>query len=102
MKKSSGKHSWSYDENKYCCEKYFNYFVINKFEISASNFINELCLEMPDISYGSMRMKVQNIKQILFEKGIKDSLKIKPLCNYSTDNFKALENVLIEYNFKIV
>jgi hypothetical protein len=40
-------------------------------------------------------MKIQNIKQILHEKGLKDTLKTAPLANYSQQNLKAM-NVALE------
>ena len=93
----SGTHRWTYDEDRYCCEKYIECYVISKSELSASEFVRELSFELTEIKPTSLRMKVQNIKQILIEKQISDSLKISPSANYSLQNLLAMESILKQY-----
>ena len=52
--------------------------------------------ELPEIKEGSIKMKITNIKQILVEMGIEDTLVAKPLKNYSKQNEKAMEKVIRE------
>lgn len=92
----AGKHIWTKEENEYCCRRYIEQYVINKGSMKASEFSRVLEKEIGTISAGSIKMKLQNIKQILIELGIKDSLKVTPLVKYSTQNKEVLEKVLKE------
>ena len=94
----SEKHRWSFEEDRYCCEKYIKRYVVSNSDLSASDFVRELSSILMEIKPTSLRMKVQNIKQILIEKQISDSLKISPSANYSKQNLVALERVLKQYN----
>ena len=94
----NAKHRWSFEEDRYCCEKYIEFYVIQKSDTSASDFVRILASALGDIKPTSLRMKVQNIKQIMIEKHIPNSLQISPSANYSKQNLSALEIVLAEYN----
>lgn len=92
----AGKHKWTKEENEYCCRRYIEQYVINKSSMKASEFSRVLEKEIVTISAGSIKMKLQNIKQILIEFRIEDSLKITPLDQYSIQNKEAMEKVLKE------
>ena len=76
-------HRWTYEEDLFCCERYVENYIKNHYDVSAQHFIYELGVELKAISEGSLRMKVQNIKQIVLEENLYDSLNISPLSKYS-------------------
>lgn len=90
------KHRWTSAEDKYCCQSYIEYYVMNKSSMDAATFVGMLQKTLPDIQRSSLKMKVQNIKQIVAELGIKDTLLCSPLRNYSMQNKNALMEVLRE------
>ncbi len=91
---NNNKHRWTFEEDQLCCKRYLEYYVINKSGMDVSRFIMVLQKEHPSIKPSSLKMKVQNIKQILIEKGIKDTLDSSPLANYSQQNIRAMDVVL--------
>ncbi len=60
------------------------------------NFNAVLQKNLPSIKPNSLKMKVQNNKQILIEKGINDTLVVSPLANYSKQNLRAMNAILQE------
>lgn len=92
------KHRWTVAEDEYCCRRYVEEYVIGKSSMDMSSFVRLLGKELPKIKEGSIKMKITNIKQILIEMGIEDTLTAKPLKNYSQQNKKAMEKVLKETN----
>lgn len=63
-----------------------------------SSFARLLSKELSEIKESSLKMKITNIKQILMDMGIEDSLTVKPLKSYSQQNKRAMEKVLNELN----
>ena len=49
----------------------------------------------PNMKFSSIKMKLQNIKRICLDYGIKDSSTISPLDNYSNQNLKAMKEELL-------
>lgn len=90
----SEKHRWTLVEDEYCCKRYVEEYVIRKSNMDMSSFARLLSKELPEIKEGSLKMKITNIKQILMDMGIEDSLEVKPLKNYSRQNKKAMEKGL--------
>lgn len=90
------KHNWTFEENKYCCKRYIQQYVINKSSMKITEFSRLLEKEIGTISARSIKMKLQNIKQINIELGIEDSLNVTPLNQYSIQNKKAMLEVLNE------
>jgi hypothetical protein len=88
-------HRWTLDEDLKCCRMYLECFVFNKISMDIGQFVSLLEKELPNIQPNSLKMKVQNIKQILHEKGLKDTLMTAPLANYSQQKLKAM-NVALE------
>jgi len=92
------KHHWTIEEDKLCCRRYLEIYSLQISNMTAGQFINMLQKELPSIPINSIKMKVQNIKRILTEKGISDTLTISPLCHYSQQNMQVMEEVLLEMN----
>ena len=82
-------HRWTYREEELCCKEYFKTYVEERIPLPLSDFVRRLALTLPDIPESSLRMKVQNIKQLSIEAGIADSLQSKPLSNCSQQNRRA-------------
>ena len=89
-------HRWTYFEDELCCKEYFNTYVVEKFPMPLSVFAGRLSLKLPDVPESSLRMKVQNIKQLSLNAGIKDSLLAKPLPNFSQQCKDAFADVFGE------
>ena len=94
----AGRHVWSYEEDKYCSRRYIETFVINQSDMKPITFISMVSEELEHVTARSLRMKVQNIKQVLMELNIKDSLEIAPLIKYSAQNKRAVMEVLREFD----
>lgn len=84
---------WSYYEDEICCKFYIENFIISQRDMSLSEAVRILSSKMTRAK-SSIRMKLQNIKQIVIEKGIFDSLDVSPLSNYSSQNLAAFENLM--------
>lgn len=96
----NNKHSWTYEENKFCCQMYVEYYINNKRNININSFVEMINKNLPQIKYNSLKMDIQNIKQILLELNIKDTLECTPLKNYSKQNFKAMKEVIESNNIE--
>lgn len=79
----SKKHRWTIAEDEYCCKRYVEEYVNKKSSMDLNSFVGLLSKELPEIKEGSVKMKITNIKQILIEMGIEDTLASKSLKNYS-------------------
>jgi len=89
-------HRWAISEDELCCREFLKNYVIEKSTMSMSDFVRRLSAQLPLITTNSLRMKVQNIKQLAIEAGIKDTLQTNPLANYSQQNKHAFQKVLAE------
>ena len=92
------KHRWTMEEDVYCCRRYVEQYVIKKSSMEFLTFLKQLDNELEDVQQGSIRMKIQNIKQVLMELEVEDTLVVSPLKQYSKQNRKAMEEVLKEMN----
>ncbi|MBQ8833715.1 MAG: hypothetical protein IJ001_02160 [Oscillospiraceae bacterium] len=93
----SAKHSWTFEEDGLCCDAFFKVYVIQKSNMPLSDFVRLLSLKLPAIKAGSLRLKVQNIKQLALEYGIENSLKAAASTNYSKQNQSAFVSVMKQY-----
>lgn len=91
---SENKHRWSLEEDKYCCEICVKYYVTEKANMPVEDLVRDLTTHFSDIPANSLRMKIQNIKQLFEEGGIDNTLRTKPLANYSRQNKKAMDEAL--------
>ncbi len=100
------KHIWSKEENIICCLSCVSEYVIKKNGCDPFEFIEKLHSIFiaigSDIPFSSIRMKMQNIKQLFIELDVENNLRINELEHYSKDNKEAMISVLdmlsIEYN----
>lgn len=94
------RYSWTYQDNEVCCRKFIEYYIIHQSDLRLSDFVRLLKLDLPDISENSLKWKVQNIKYLSAEAGMKDSLKCGTAAHCSPDNIKAFYTLLSEHNLK--
>ena len=96
--KPSSIHRWTFDEDKICCKRFLEYYVIKKSDMDTAEFIDILGKEVPDVSSGSLRMKIQNIKYLTNKAGFEDSSTLTCLSQHSMQCERAFKNVLQEMN----
>lgn len=92
---------WTYGENLLCCEVYIKNYVINNTGLSLNEAVKEVLKAAPRFKggkEGSVRQKLQNIKQLCEKYKINDNLNAGAQVHYSKDNVKAFEEVLDKYN----
>ena len=94
------KHAWTYEENVYCCKRYIEQYVIESSNLRVTEFSRLLEKEMQTVPAQSIKMKLQNIKQILMELGVRDSLEAAPLEKYSAVNKVAMLEVLADFGIE--
>lgn len=94
MSGGGGKHRWTEAEDQLCCERYLARYVVERSGLDAASFLRELQRELPEVPALSLKMKLQNCKQLLRERGIADTLAVSPLRNYSKQNQRAMEAAL--------
>ena len=91
------KHTWTFEEDYTCCMQYLRYIYDTPEDQSVNDLIRELSLKLPDLTRGSIRMKLQNIKQICMEHSFNDEMDISPLENYSRQCLRAFVEALKDY-----
>lgn len=91
------KHIWTYEEDRYICDLYRDMFIIktNRF-YTYNEMLNKIMAKFPYLNPGSVGMRVSNIKQVLKDLKIKDSLDRGALSNYATLTFMAVKDSLSE------
>ena len=94
------RHSWTYEEDRICCEEFFRVCVIEKNPMSLSDFVRSLSAKLPALKPGSIRLKIQNTKQLALEHGIENSLKASPSSNYSKQNEAVFISLMRQYSLK--
>lgn len=95
------KHRWSYEEDKTCCRIFIETYIMKHTNCSIDEVIKKILNVHPSMQIGSIRMKLQNIKQICLEYGIEDSSSISPLYKYSNQNLQAMRESLQQVNIII-
>lgn len=94
------KTKWSVEEDtilsKLCIEKY----VKGKEDLDIETFLNNIMIhkEFEDRDKGSVRMRIQNIKAVLNELGMPNTIPITPLVNASKQTRKILLDILYNIN----
>ena len=91
-----GKHRWTYYEDKYCCQQFVEYYVINKSNMDTETFVALLQKELHEIKLASLRMKIGNIKFLLSELKVHNTSPCQFLPHYSMQNMQAMKDVLHE------
>lgn len=96
---SSGNvHRWTLEEDTICCRRFLECYVLQKSNMDTAQFLQMLSKEVPDVSEGSLRMKIQNIKYLAEQAGLKNTCTIKWLSQYSMQCAKAFRQVMQELN----
>ena len=92
------KHQWTYAENLYCVEVAFENFVVKKYTAMFNPVVEEIYRNFNgQIKRASVVMKLQNIKALLTEYHVDNTLTLRELENVSSDNRKAFLVVLERY-----
>jgi len=94
--KPSGIHRWTFEEDRICCEKFLEYYVVKKSDMDTAQFIELLSKEVPDVTSGSLRMKVQNIKYLVNRAGFEDTSTLTWLSQCSMQCEKAFNQAVLE------
>lgn len=92
------KHTWTFEEDYTCCMQYLRYIFDSSTNKNVVSLIYNLSLKLPSLERGSIRMKLQNIKQICMEHNFNDEMDISPLENYSRQCLRAFAEALKDYN----
>ncbi len=93
-------HRWTMEEDMVCCKRFLEYYVVNKSDIDTVQFLKMLAREVPNVSEGSLRMKIQNVKYLSVRAGLKDTSTLKWLSQYSMQCERAFYQVLKELDIK--
>lgn len=91
-------HRWTFEEDEICCRKFIETYVVAQSDKDITVFLKELSRLVPDVSEGSLRMKIQNVRCLSNEYGLKDTAAIKWLSQYSVQCKEAFESVAKELN----
>lgn len=98
---SSGNvHRWTLEEDTICCCRFLECYVIQQSRMDTVTFLQMLSKEVPNVTEGSLRMKIQNIKYLASQAGLKDSSTIKWLSQYSMQCAKAFRQAMSELNIQ--
>lgn len=98
---SSQKHRWTYDEDRTCCRIFIETYIINRTYCPFDTLATKILTIYPNMKFSSVKMKLQNIKRICLDYGVKDSSTISPLNNYSAQNLRAMKESLQEIGITI-
>lgn len=90
------KHCWTYEENINFVKYIRDHFVDNNSGLNIDDAVNELYeINCGKIKKSSIKMKIQNIKTLLEDHAIKNTLYCSPLRNYSQDNLSAFKKIFV-------
>lgn len=96
----SNVHRWTLEEDAICCRRFLEYYVVKQSNLDFVQFLQMLRKEVPGVSEGSLRMKVQNIKYLSIQAGLKDTANVKWLSQYSMQCERAFNQALIEMGLR--
>lgn len=85
------KYKWSLDDDYLCCMTYIRAVFDWEGKDDLDTIVDVISDALPYIPRGSIRMKMQNIKQIALDSGLDDRLEISPLTNYSKQCKRAFD-----------
>ena len=92
------KHRWTFQEDYVCCTYYLRYIFNKPAGKSVRDLIYDISLELTELESGSIRMKLQNIKQICMEYDFEDGMDISPLEKYSYQCKRAFLKAITDFN----
>lgn len=88
--------AWNYEDDLVCCREYLRFALGETAAKSIRSLIEDLAVKLPHISKGSLRMKLQNIKQISVELNLNDGVQLSPLDQYSVQSKRAFKQAIQE------
>ena len=97
-KATSEKHLWTAEEEYLCAQKYIECFVLRQADLPLDIFIKDVHKCCPSIPYGSLKMKMQNIKWLCECYGITDTFPGKRLSSASQKCRMAVKQILEKNN----
>ena len=90
-------HHWTYLENDICVKMVFYNFVYHRYQ-DVSGVVDDIYEYLNcAIKQSSIHMKLSNIKYLLIEEGIQNSLSVKPLSQVSDDCRRAFKRAYAKY-----
>ena len=89
---------WTVEEDEICCRACVDEYVINKSHMNVE-FCIKFIMNNPNIKRdsGTLKMRIQNIKAILDEWKVPNTLNISPL-NHAGRQTRAILKALLEEN----
>ena len=97
---TSSVHRWTMEEDLICCKRFLEYYVVDQSDVDTVTFLQTLAKEVPDVSDGSLRMKIQNIKHLANLHGLEDSSSITSLGPGSMQCERALKIAMEDLGLK--
>jgi len=97
---TSSVHRWTLEEDLICCKRFLEVYVIEKRDMDTVSFLQSLAKEVPEVSEGSLRMKIQNIKYLTTHAGLDDSSLITSLGPGSMQCERAFQETLEELDLR--
>jgi len=97
---TSSVHRWTLEEDLICCKRFLEVYVIEKRDMDTVSFLQSLAKEVPEVSEGSLRMKIQNIKYLTTHAGLDDSSQITSLGPGSMQCERAFQETLEELDLR--
>ncbi len=97
---TSSVHRWTLEEDLICCEQFLTHYVIEKRDTDTVQFLQQLAKEVPEVSEGSLRMKIQNVKYLAAREGLEDSSSITSLGPGSMQCERAFKLVMEELGLR--
>jgi len=93
---------WTVEEDEICCRACVDEYVINKSHMNVE-FCIKLIMNNPKIKRdsGTLKMRIQNIKAILDEWKVPNTLNISPLNHTGQQTKAVLREILKEHNIEI-
>ncbi len=97
---TSTVHRWTMEEDLICCKRFLQVYVIEKSDMDTVSFLQSLAKEVPEVSEGSLRMKIQNIKHLASLEGLENSSLITSLGPGSMQCKSALKQAMEELDLR--
>ncbi|MBR3785501.1 MAG: hypothetical protein IKJ77_03770 [Firmicutes bacterium] len=97
---TSTVHRWTMEEDLICCKRFLQVYVIEKSDMDTVSFLQSLAKEVPEVSEGSLRMKIQNIKHLTSLEGLENSSLITSLGPGSMQCKSALKQAMEELDLR--
>lgn len=84
------KRKWTFDDDYYICNEIIKFYIIAKAIDDVSKFINLYLINILNkFEFKSILCKIKNIKYLLENKNISNTLKCSKFSNYSKQNYNA-------------